>query len=270
LRKEKKTGPAAEAPAWDEPFRPTKRWGELADSIPKLSDQIRQAAEQLRRNPPKSDEDIIEIAQSTGHLEARIRGGVRDHSDLDMWVTSETLRPTMRVLCSARNVKQQIENRLGHEKARDLYHDLANALRYVHEPEKPDVEGYYCKASGDYILPGGEVISPATEGKNVFRVIGYVFVGDERRPLHKNYIAEILYTLASGQKKKGTPKPEAAAGEWSKPMSKARMMRILRIDSYHTLNAFAKRHGIQKINRQTFRICLDTLDEETCSKLIDS
>jgi hypothetical protein len=72
---------------------------------------------------------------------------------------------------------------------------------------------------------------------------------------------------ASGQKKGKKPKPQAQEGEWSKPMSKAKMMRVLRLDSYPTFNAFIKRQGVKKINRQTFRIRLDTLDEKSRSKL---
>jgi hypothetical protein len=57
-------------------------------------------------------------------------------------------------------------------------------------------------------------------------------------------------------------------GQWSKAMSKAKMMAALGLDSYKTFNAFAKRHGIEEAgNRQTFIIRLDKMDEKTRSKL---
>lgn len=54
---------------------------------------------------------------------------------------------------------------------------------------------------------------------------------------------------------------------WSKPMPKSRMMAILGIDSYETFNAFADRHGIEKLNRSTYRIRLDMMDSGTRQKL---
>ena len=56
--------------------------------------------------------------------------------------------------------------------------------------------------------------------------------------------------------------------EWSKPMSKSKMMSALGIDSYETFNAFANRHGIREINRKTFQICLDKMSNKEKDKLI--
>ena len=56
-------------------------------------------------------------------------------------------------------------------------------------------------------------------------------------------------------------------GEWSKPMSKSKMMNALGIDSYETFNAYAKRHGIKEINRKTFQICLDKMSNTEKDKL---
>lgn len=56
--------------------------------------------------------------------------------------------------------------------------------------------------------------------------------------------------------------------EWTKPMSKAKMMAAIGVDSPKTFNAFAKIHGIKQAgNRQTFRLRLDKMDQKTRSKL---
>ncbi len=55
--------------------------------------------------------------------------------------------------------------------------------------------------------------------------------------------------------------------EWSKPMSKSRMMQALGIDSEHTFNAFAERIGIRRINRKTFQLRIDDLGSQEREKL---
>ncbi|MFO8011733.1 MAG: hypothetical protein R6X20_00365 [Phycisphaerae bacterium] len=60
------------------------------------------------------------------------------------------------------------------------------------------------------------------------------------------------------------PEPE---GSWSKPMTKAKMMDILGLDSYKTFNAYADRQGIRQAgNRRTWQLPLGGLDEETREK----
>ena len=67
----------------------------------------------------------------------------------------------------------------------------------------------------------------------------------------------------------GEPEGESAGqsvpeGEWSKPMTKAKMMDILGLDSYKTFNAFAKQKGIRQAgNRRTWQLRLDGLDRAT-------
>jgi|GEM_PF-3442468 len=56
-------------------------------------------------------------------------------------------------------------------------------------------------------------------------------------------------------------------GEWSKPMSKSSMMAALKIHSLDSFNSFAKRQGIQSINRKLYRIRLDTMDPKDREKL---
>jgi len=57
-------------------------------------------------------------------------------------------------------------------------------------------------------------------------------------------------------------------GEWSKPMSKTRMMTALRIDSRKKFNSYANQIGIKKAgNRQTFQIRLDTLPKNQREKI---
>ncbi len=53
----------------------------------------------------------------------------------------------------------------------------------------------------------------------------------------------------------------------SKPLPKIRMMNALGIDSYETFNAFAARHGLEKISRKLYRIRLDKMDRTTREKL---
>ena len=66
----------------------------------------------------------------------------------------------------------------------------------------------------------------------------------------------------------GDTKPETVKGEWSKPMSKSKMMAALKIDSYKTFNAWAKDKAMKQVgNRQTFTIRLDLLDAKTRQKL---
>jgi len=58
-------------------------------------------------------------------------------------------------------------------------------------------------------------------------------------------------------------------GAWSKPMMKAEMMGILRIDSYRKFKAFAKEYGLKQVggNRQLWQIRIDRMDHTTRSKL---
>jgi len=61
---------------------------------------------------------------------------------------------------------------------------------------------------------------------------------------------------------------DIASQEWSKPMSKSKMMAALKIDSYKTFNAWAKDKAMKQAgNRQTFTIRLDVLDAKTRQKL---
>ncbi|MEE9401962.1 MAG: hypothetical protein V3V47_02065, partial [Desulfobacteria bacterium] len=154
------------APDWDRPFEPQEKWGELANRITGISKLIEQAAKVFRENMPKSRKEIVWIEQSTGLLEIHIRGGVRVHSDCDMWVTELTLPFTMRIICSIRKLKPQIEKLTSQEEARDLYHNVMNALRYVSEPKDPDIEGHLAETSGNSVLLGYLVVSPATVAKN--------------------------------------------------------------------------------------------------------
>ncbi len=194
-----------QTPNWDGPYEPQKKWGKLANNIPEISKLIRQAAKVFRENIPKSKNEIVSLEQPAGILEIDIRGGVRFHSDCDMWVTEKTLPLTMKIICSIRKLKPQIEKLTSQERARDLYHNVVNALRYVFEPKDPDIEGHLAKTSGNEVLSGYLVSSPATAAKNVFRQVGYVFVGDEPRKKHKSFVDEILFML---EKRKESEKTE--------------------------------------------------------------
>ena len=58
------------------------------------------------------------------------------------------------------------------------------------------------------------------------------------------------------------------SGEWSKPMSKRKMMSALGMTSYKKFNAFAKKHGIEQAgNRKLWQIRLDNMDKNTRFKL---
>ncbi len=56
-------------------------------------------------------------------------------------------------------------------------------------------------------------------------------------------------------------------GDWSKPMSKSRMMNALGMDSLDTFNLYAERQGIRSLNRSTHQIRLDQMDAKTRGKL---
>jgi hypothetical protein len=57
-------------------------------------------------------------------------------------------------------------------------------------------------------------------------------------------------------------KPNSGSKDWSKPMSKSKMMTALGIDSAKTFNTFAAHAGIRPAgNRQTFQLCMDTLTQ---------
>jgi hypothetical protein len=55
--------------------------------------------------------------------------------------------------------------------------------------------------------------------------------------------------------------------ELSPPVSKSRMMTVLKILDYNIFNSYAKRHGLKKINRKTYQICLDDMSEKEKEKL---
>jgi hypothetical protein len=70
---------------------------------------------------------------------------------------------------------------------------------------------------------------------------------------------------AEGQTLGGGDMP---TGEWSKPMSKARMMRALGIDSRASFRAWLKDKEVRPAgNRQTWSIRLDMLDQRSRGKL---
>lgn len=60
---------------------------------------------------------------------------------------------------------------------------------------------------------------------------------------------------------------EDKKAEYSKAMSKQRMMTALKIESYETFNSFAKRHGLKKINRKVYQIRTDTMTKPEREKL---
>lgn len=85
--------------------------------------------------------------------------------------------------------------------------------------------------------------------------------------------AELLSFIEADLKKEGLL-PSAddrnanrLKGEWSNPMSKAKMMKKLNIDDYRTFDKFAKLHGIKEAgSRELYQICLDKMDDLTRAK----
>ncbi len=56
--------------------------------------------------------------------------------------------------------------------------------------------------------------------------------------------------------------------EWSKPMTKKKMMTALGFDSYKTFKVFARRHGIKQAgNRQTHQLSMRQLSSENRERL---
>ena len=270
----------AEAPAWNKDFTATDEWGPLAADVAELLGLIEQTAEILRTNVPKSGGEIVGIRQSTGPLEIRIRGGVRQHTDLDMWVTKKTLLPVMRVLCSMRNLKDRLEN-LTAGREIDIYHNVHNALRYVQEPATEDLEGHYFDTSGDYILPGTALSAPELKAKNLFRRVGWVFVGDEPREPHGTYIAEVVARLKDKQQRqsKDLTKPirdtanqiqQVGKKRWSKIMTKGAIAIAVGVETVHKLNVMVE-NGTYEIrnagNRESWQIRIDKLDPLLQKKL---
>lgn len=195
----------AKAPDWDKPFELQKKSEELV-GIDQLADLIEQVVELMRKAVPKSHKDLVAIEQPMGKLNIFVRGGTRDHKDLHSWIPKQALPPLMKLLCSMRFGKQELERRLTPEKARELYHETLNCLRYVHEPEKPDVADTLVNTSGDTVLPGGVVSCRELKCQNVYRCPEYVFVGDEPRERHSKYADEILARLRSVEGKKALGK----------------------------------------------------------------
>ncbi len=64
-------------------------------------------------------------------------------------------------------------------------------------------------------------------------------------------------------------KTQPSDGEWSRPMSQANMMSILRIDSRRKFKAFAREYGIRQVggSRQLWQIRIDRMDSVARSKL---
>lgn len=72
----------------------------------------------------------------------------------------------------------------------------------------------------------------------------------------------------NAQDKKSKKHENQIEGEWSHPMTKARMMKALRIEGYRAFNHFANRYGIrQEGSRQLYQIRLDKMDKSTQAKL---
>jgi hypothetical protein len=55
--------------------------------------------------------------------------------------------------------------------------------------------------------------------------------------------------------------------EWSKPMSKTEMMKLLEIDDCKKFNKWADQYGIKKLGQKTFQIRLDNMDQRSRQKL---
>jgi len=69
----------------------------------------------------------------------------------------------------------------------------------------------------------------------------------------------------SGQRQAGAKIKDAL--EWSRAMSKNRMMTALGIRDYDTFNSFAARHGLKMYNKSLWQICLDNLSQKEKEKL---
>ena len=261
----------AEAPHWDKPFETQEEWGEPV-GMDELADLIEQVAESFHQNKPESKKDLVSVRQPTGILDTSIRGGVREHRDLDVWVTQKALPLLMKLLCSLRLNKQELERRISPEQARDIYHDTLNSLRYVYEPDDPDIEDRLVSTSGDAILPGTGVYAAELTAPNLYRKRGWCFVGDEPRPQHTTFVDEIVARLRSIEGKKLSREDgqgeSVLEGEWSKPMMKADIMKALRIDSYKKLKTFSKTHTIRKAgSNKSWQIRLDGLNREQAKRL---
>lgn len=82
--------------------------------------------------------------------------------------------------------------------------------------------------------------------------------------LEKKKRMEIMSALAAVKEYLEDGKEPA---EWSKPMSKTRMMNALGIDSIDTFNSYAERVGIRPINRKIHQIRLDKMQQKDREKL---
>ena len=84
----------------------------------------------------------------------------------------------------------------------------------------------------------------------------------------KKYLDEAEQDGGSPQDTGGNDKGlDMTEGEWSRPMSKAKMMAALKIDGLYTFNTFANRHGIVKLNHKTHRIRIDRMNKKDREKL---
>jgi hypothetical protein len=75
-------------------------------------------------------------------------------------------------------------------------------------------------------------------------------------------LGRVLSDIESHNQSAGKDSQSEQGKEWSKPMSKTRMMTALGMYSTDTFNSYANRIGIRHINFKTHQLCLDTLSPE--------
>jgi len=195
----KDTNVAAEVPVWnDEPFDPPQKWGTLAGDIGELIQLIEEAAGVLRANVPSDMDEFVTIQQREFWLDIKPRGA-REQSRQGLWVTEKTLPHVMRVLCSMRLLKPQIERQTSHEEATELYKDALTAFGYTFEPGRYGKFADATSVSGQSVLePQYTTAEPKKRKKSIgYQLVGYLFFGDQQKlnDSHQRYVDYILDKL---------------------------------------------------------------------------
>lgn len=178
---------------WDEPFTPINKIGILADNFDELINLFMEAIKALRAYKPKHIQEMHWIAHGTGILkQERIFGSRIIHNEKYMEVTKEAEEPVLRFLHSCRKLKQKIEEIIGVDAARKLYHNIAISLRYLNETEEVK------KGHEEDLINSSSNIIESSQYFGAFQYeieSGFLFAGDLPHESYSKRVDEIRATL---------------------------------------------------------------------------
>lgn len=145
------------APKWNDCLEVSEEYGPLAHNLKELSEHIREAHKALKNCQDFTDRtDVAVYSENDGRRLFAFDNTNRPYAELSMVLFNETVKPVMRVLCSAVHLKSSIDDRWNNN-GEVFYHNLQNCLRFVNLDTKAAASSGVTICLPQYVTPQGEI-----------------------------------------------------------------------------------------------------------------